>query len=385
MKKVKFLVVCCIAVTLPACSGEQEENLSWQKGSNTQQEESSNQAINNVEEGKIDIPKEYIEENGNVSFTTEIHVSQGVEKGDEVKSVTAVCKKIDKEKVYQQLFQGAEVENKQEITLNDGSTEYYYQGKNGTSLSINTRAVRYNTVFYNYIYNCVDASVSGNLSSYSQEVNFSFATHEEALEDITEILGQMGIELGEIEYQVYALDYQMLQQEEYAMDMDGNEDTSVYKDTWSEEDNCYYFFIRQKVEDLPEYHPYSDLFKNPIEENAPIKVVYSKNGIESLEIERLYDFTVNEDEIIELLPFEEVTEAVSYKYNQLLTGAQYVVTDATLYYMTENGGNGSYQMFPVWIFNVEERIESNGETTSSSLLVFVNACTGEEIAMEDKY
>lgn len=389
MKKIKLLFVCSIAVVLSACGGEQGENTNPQQELNSQQEKNNNQETENVGKEKMNIPEKYEAENDNVIFTTEIHVNQEVRNQSGLKNVTVVRKKIDKDKVYQQLFQGVEVEteDKQEITLNDGSsiTEYYYYGKNKEFLNVSPRVVQYSTAFYNYIYNCVDLSEGGNLNSYAQDTDFSFCSREDALKNISTELGQMGIELGEIEYQLYALDYQTLQQNEYAMDMDGNEDTSIYKDNWSEEDNCYYFFIRQKVGNLPEYHPYSDLFKNPIEENAPIKVLYSKNGIESLEIERLYDFTESEDETIELMSFDKVAETVAYKYNQLLTGAKYVITDATLYYMTENVGDGTYQMFPVWIFNVEETIESNGETTSSSLLVFVNAQTGEEIAMEDKY
>lgn len=385
MKRKIILIISCIVFMLSACGKNQQSNIDQQGMSGTQE----NEQEENQENEKIIIPEKYEKERDNVLFTTEIHVNQDIRMVPELRNVTAILQKIDTEKVYQKLFGEVEVADKDTFKseLNDGSsiTEYYYQGKGEQFLNLDERKVMYSTAFYNYVYNCVDTSAAGNLKCYAEDKDFTFATREEALEDITEILGQMGIELGEIEYQVYALDYQTLQQEEYAIDMDGEEDISIYKDSWSEEDNCYYFFIRQKVENLLEYHPYSDLFKNPIEENAPIKVLYSQNGIEALEIERIYNFNVNEDKTIELLPFEEVTEAVVYKYNQLITGAQYVVTDATLYYMTEREEKENYRMLPVWIFNVGEVVESDGETVSGSLLVFVNAETGEEIAMEDKY
>lgn len=389
MKKKILLLIGCIAILLSACSKEEKQENIAQKGKSDEiQTESSNQEAEGENDGENIIPESYTLENENIIFSTKIHIAQEARE-EGIKEASAVLQQIDTDKVYQQLFQGIEVveEDTSELEYNDGSnvTQYYYAGKNGESLIVSSRGVQYGTEFFQYVYNCVDTSEGGNISSYIQDMNFSFASQEEALQNISTELEKMGIELGETECRVYALDYQSLQKNEYAMDMDGNEDTSIYKDNWSEEDNCYYFFIRQKIGNLPEYHPYSDLFKNPIEENAPIKVLYSQNGIESLEIERLYDFAEEQGKTISLMPFEEVTEAVTYKYNQLLTGAKYYVTDATLYYMAENGGDGNYQMFPVWIFNVEETVESNGEATSSSLLVFVNACTGEEIAMEDKY
>lgn len=344
-----------------------------------------------IEEEKntgLSVPEEYKDEKENVVFNTQIHVDESAREKGIIKE-TLIRQKYDTDKVYQKLFAGVGVQDEitSELTANDGMniTEHYYEGENEEILCVSPERVMYRSALYNYIFNCVDTSAEGNLSSYAQDINFSFATREEALKNIVAELEEMGISLGETEYQVYALDYKTLQQNEYAQDHDGNEDRSVYKDKWSEEDNCYYFFIRQKAGNLPEYHAYTGIFKDPIAENMPVKVVYSKNGIENIELEAVYEFEEIKDSEITLKPFEEIAETVAYKYNQLLTNAEYTVTDATLYYMTENEGGDTYRMLPVWILNIEEKAEVDGEKIIGSLLVFVDAQTGEEIAMEDKY
>ena len=291
---------------------------------------------------------------------TQLHVTDKID----LKGTAATTQKIDKEKAYQILFAGVKIKDQyeEEITGRDEETDvqYYYEGQNMETLNISSEGVNYRGSLSGYVDNCFDLSAGGNLDKYKQDTNLEFAAWEEVFSDIKEKLEQMGYRPGELEYDVYALDYETMQKEEYAMDMDGNEDTSIYKDNWSKEDECYFFSIRQKVQNLPEYHPYANLFKSPSAENAPIQVLYSKDGIQHLEIEKIYDFTENKENIT-LKPFEEIASKVAYKYNQLLTGAEYIVTDATLYYMTEHAEKNMFQMMPVWIFNVEETIENNGE------------------------
>lgn len=380
-KKIFLLVLGCAATLMVSACGNKTENL--KKGNVKQQA-----GIEEEKSAGLSVPEEYKDKKENVVFNTQLHIDESArEKG--ISKETAIRQKYDIDKVYQKLFAGVGVQDEiaTELTAYDGTnmTEHYYEGDNEEILCVSPERVMYRRSLYNYVFNCVDTSAGGNLASYAQDMDFPFATREEALKNIVAELEEMGISLGETEYQVYALDYKTMQQNEYAENHDGNEDRSVYKDKWSEEDNCYYFFIRQKAGNLPEYHAYSGIFKNPIAENLPVKVVYSKNGIESLELEAVYEFEETKGDEVTLASFEDIAETTAYKYNQLLTNAEYTVTDATLYYMTENAGDGTYRMLPVWILNVEEKAEVDGEVTTDSLLVFVDAQTGEEIAMEDKY
>lgn len=81
------------------------------------------------------------------------------------------------------------------------------------------------------------------------------------------------------------------------------------------------------------------------------------------------------------MPFEDIADSVSMKFNSLLTNATYRVTDATIYFMTKYYNDGIYTVTPIWIFSTTEE-SSEGK---AEVFTFIDAVTGMEIPMEDKY
>ena len=179
----------------------------------------------------------------------------------------------------------------------------------------------------------------------------------------------------EYNYKAYALDHEILKSQENHEDMDGNDDKSSYKAEWSSADDSYYFVMRQCYEKLPVYHVYADIFSMEADINTPVQAVVSTEGLESLDIEKIFSFS-EKKEVEGLVSFDEVAATVSKKYNQILGAGTYEITSAELYYFVDlSSGAGIYKMYPCWILKGKE-VKSVG---TSNIQVIINAQTGEEI------
>ncbi|MGG7162758.1 hypothetical protein [Clostridium ihumii] len=257
-----------------------------------------------------------------------------------------------------------------------------YEGENGNTISFgnipSSCNYRKNGLF-KYLLNAfrLQSKDSGyNADKFSLDKEFEFSTREEAFNNIRKTLTDIGIEIGS-NYKSYSLDYETMRDEEYIMDVNGNEDRSKYKPSWTEEDNAYYFIINQDYEKLPTYHPYFNVFKSKEESNAPIQVVYSKNGIEYLEIENLVDFSSKNSEV-EILPFENIIESINNKAFSNENDRNFKITKMELEYMidTYNGKkDGIYKVKPIWMVDVEEV----NKEYKCEFPIIVDAATGEII------
>lgn len=125
----------------------------------------------------------------------------------------------------------------------------------------------------------------------------SFMTREEAFEKVWNALQEIDIEI-EADYTGYALDHGTMQSQEHYEDMDGNMDRSQYKAQWSGADDCYYFFINQTYRGLPLYHVYNKIFTDAADSNAPVQAVVSGEGIEWLNIEKVFAVSGEQDGVL---------------------------------------------------------------------------------------
>ena len=133
--------------------------------------------------------------------------------------------------------------------------------------------------------------------------------------------------------------------------------------------------MRQCFEKLPVYHVYADTFATEADINTPVQAVISSEGLESLDIEKIFTFTDKKD-VINMVSLDDVVTTVSNKYNQILGDGTYEITSAELYYYVDlSGGSGTYQVFPCWILKGVE-MKSNGK---SNIQVIIDAQTGKEL------
>ena len=213
-----------------------------------------------------------------------------------------------------------------------------------------------------------------NADLYSTTDNLSFKTRDEAFQEIADALAEVNMEF-EYDYTGYALRHGILQSQEYHTDIDGNIDVAQYKGQWSSADEGYYFCIGQKYRDLPLYHVYYEIFSDVVDANTPVQAFVSADGIEYLQIEKIFD--VSEEKTgVQLLPIDAIAETVADKYNQILGDSTYEIAEAELcYYVDLSSGMGVYDVKPVWIVKGVEKAGQN----EHYIQVIVDAQTAKEI------
>lgn len=374
-KKIKMMFTAIMAtalcISLAGCSDDtktsQTNTSSKAETSESVSEESAPSEIG------IEIPERYDKEAENVSFKTDINVSENVRENG-LRKLSATVQKPDPAKVFDCLMGDTEIRAK-----NEEDNNYWYEGVNNEILTINNTSIGFSTNFYVYVSNAFrlqQGYSDYNADKYELDKDLEFASRQEAFENIRQALETMGIDIEE-QYKCYVLEHSILQSEEYAMDINGNIDQTGYKDSWTQDDDSYYFVINQKYDDTPAYHVFYDNFPLAADENAPIQVLYNKNGIQFLQLEKVFAFTEQESNY-DLKPFEEIAEVIETKYGMLLDGSTYSVNQATLYYMENKMNDEQYEVIPVWIFNTEDN------ETGKTLQDIVNAETGKEIVWEEK-
>ena len=375
MKNKKMMFTAIIATTLCiSLAGCSNDTKTPQTSTSSKAETSESVSEESVSSGiDIEIPERYDKEAENVSFKTDINVSENVRENG-LRKLSATIQKPDPAKVFDCLMGDTEIRAK-----NEEDNNYWYEGVNNEILTINNTSIGFSTNFYVYVSNAFrlqQGYSDYNADKYELDKDLEFASRQEAFENIRQALETMGIDIEE-QYKCYVLEHSMLQSEEYAMDINGNIDQTGYKDSWTQDDDSYYFAINQKYDDTPAYHVFYDNFPLAADENAPIQVLYNKDGIQFLQLEKVFAFTEQESNY-DLKPFEEIAEVIETKYGMLLDGSTYSVNQATLYYMENKMNDEQYEVIPVWIFNTEDK------ETGKTLQDIVNAETGREIVWEEK-
>ena len=375
-KKIKMMFTAIIATTLcislAGCSNDSKTppQTSTSSEAETSESVSEESAFSGID---IEIPERYDKDAGNVSFKANVNVSANVRENG-LRKLTATVQKPDPGKVFDCLMGDTEIRAK-----NEEDNNYWYEGVNNEILTINNTSIGFSTNFYVYVSNAFrlqQGYSDYNADKYELDKDLEFASRQEAFENIRQAMETMGIGIEE-QYKCYVLEHSMLQSEEYAMDISGNVDQASYKGSWTQDDDAYYFVINQKYSDTPAYHVFYDSFPMAADENAPVQVLYNKDGIQFLQLEKVFNFTEQENNY-DLKPFEEIAQVIETKYGMLLDGSTYTVNQAMLYYMENKISEEQYEVVPVWIFNTVD------SETGKTLQDIVNAQTGEEIIWEEK-
>ncbi len=329
--------------------------------------------------GEIAFPENYSETIGNVTFNMDIVVNTDLTAGFVV-TAQAQMQKVDQEKAFSLLFGGIEkydtydYEEEDEYGRNAHSVTYVSPEE--TTLACGPESSKFDYMERNLMPYVLNAFVPFqderfNADVYSSSVQLPFMTREGAFETVQKVLGEIGIEIDPV-YVGYALDHETMQSQEYHENMDGNIDRSQYKAQWTEADDCYYFYINQTYKGLPLYHVYNQVFQDAADYNAPIQAVVSGEGLEWLNIEKV--FTVSEEKGgVSLADLKAVIQTAAEKYNQILGGATYEITKAQLYYYVDlSSGKGVYDVKPVWIL-------TGSEKGGKDFQIIIDAQTAEEI------
>ena len=187
-----------------------------------------------------------------------------------------------------------------------------------------------------------------------KDTDFDFASRDEAKEIILKELDSIGAGLGSDYFiNMYSLDYETMKENEEVLDRDGGLDKSAYKPDWSSKDNCYYLCIRQSVNGIPVGYKYADADEKINEYNAPIQILYSSSGIEFINIDRMFDFSDKNEEVV-LADMDKVSACIAKKYNDILNESKYSVNKLELHYVCVKESEGKYTVRPAWVATMSE-------------------------------
>lgn len=320
-------------------------------------------------------PSSYEKTEENVSFKTEIMVDPDFSQ-DRLVAASVKLKLPDAEKVkeqFKQRLEGKKIKEEFNEPPTDKSPFAYYSmlTEDIYSLSI-ARGVAYRTSFAGYFYNTLRYDERGNfLEEYRgiQEIE-GMPEEEILLKAKTEMEG-IGYSM-EGDITSFALPHKLLAQEESWMSSDGSVEFGSYKEAWTDDDDTWYFLMRQKHQGLPVYHQY--VYPDCSDQNAPVRIAYSRRGLESLEVDYFFEFERHQEPQY-LVGFDKIAETAAEKYNDLLTESDYVVSKATLYEAVVQLNSREYMVTPAWLLNI---VESTGDT-SYYFTMLIDAVTGEEI------
>lgn len=140
----------------------------------------------------------------------------------------------DTEKAYEALFSDVEIKEIHEgDSLGDAEkriTWEDYIGAEGEYLYMNGETLTYGHSCAAYIMRCLRPETKNpkyNLYKYELNGQLDFADYEKGSQEIVGVLKAMGfpVNTSELFIKSYAMNHEIMEQEEYAMDMQGNEDT----------------------------------------------------------------------------------------------------------------------------------------------------------------
>lgn len=388
-----MLVLTVLSLALSGCgmaAGEQEANLETETADAVPLEAETGESTSGAgaassgsvlsENGaKIVFPERYNETMGNVVFNMDIVVNADLTAGSVV-TAKAQMQKVDQEKAFSLFFGNIDTydtyDYEEEDEYGKSAHSVTYVSPEETTLACGPESSKFDYMERDLMPYVLNAFVPFqderfNADLYSRSEQLSFMTREEAFETVQKVLGEIEIAIEPI-YVGYALDHETMQSQEYHENMDGNIDRSQYKAQWTDADDCYYFYINQTYKGLPLYHVYNQVFQDAADINAPIQAVVSGEGLEWLNIEKVFAVS-DEQGNVSLADLEAVIQTAADKYNQLLGGSTYEITKAELYYYVDlSSGKGTYDVKPVWIL-------TGNEKGSKNFQIIVDAQSAEEI------
>ena len=374
MKKQIWIITLVISVSmigLMGCAGKTERVIEKNRNEN------------------IEFPKRFEKSYDKVDFQADVVIADGVD-------LNQICRKVvnrayyDNDRAYERLFQGKELKIDQQNEVFGDNGEMIPNrdclSVDGESFSMDGQTLNFVKPFTGYIFRCMRLEKRNpeyNMDRYELNGDLDFMSREEGENQIVSLLADIGFEEKfDFLSTVYAMDYKTMVQEEYAMDMEGNEDTSRYKEVWTEEDNCYNYFLRQEIDGLPLYYLYGGVFKELDICNVGVNAVYSKDGLQYIRIDKLFvvDDSVNPVPV-SFLEIEELAQSVDEQYSMIISDADFVVHQMALYLMAEKASDETYyELFPVWILSMEQIQDKQGEKVRTPLQSVIHAETGEVIS-----
>lgn len=285
------------------------------------------------------------------------------------------------------------------ILLGTGEVKKENFGQN-TSYSIGNKtldiykpgAFNFSTPLSEYINEIINTLPKGNAYKFKAQ-DLSFMTREKAIKEASKTLKELNI----TPYgspTVYALDNNTIKQEQERL-LREDEGFKYFvdlgkiklKDNWSSEDDSYYMIFRNDIRGIPcESIGYTVSNGDTLAEGSDIRMIISKNGIESFFINgTVYREKSVKKSKLPLIPISQALNSLEGKYSNLLLSDKIVVSNISLVYSpvvtNYKKENENTELVPTWLFNINLKVDKgNGNDAKQAYTnVRINALDGKEI------
>lgn len=308
--------------------------------------------------------KQYHVSGDNISLDTTVEKVP-----NSVKLIEAKRKKIDTNKLKKWLFGN----NSNNVKMIEKG--YYKDNHNNALYLQNYGGFFYTSKNYNFYESSIYTDIRDenyNMDKFSTTENLEFMTREKVIKWVKEQLQHININLGDIEYNCYAMKHEQLKKYEKHYDVEGNDDKVSYKKKWSGKDDCYYISIRQKVNGIVEYHKFEGEFQNYEDSKASVVAIVSKRGFEYVEITSAYDFK-NVNKTVSIKSPQDILDNISTQYSNIVGEEKYNIMSFKLCYYTNVQKNDN--VIPIYECYMFEK-NKNG---IDRLQLLFDASTGEEL------
>ncbi len=330
---------------------------------------------------KQDFPERFSKTVNGVVFDVDLQVAENVDLGN-LHQMTATVQQPDVEKAKEVFAKGKAVVKEQNDTgSGEDGMEYpcYSASYNDKAfLNISTN-LTYSTPLFEKVSGAFRLFSNYNAQCYSKDRIQKLGDPKKIFENVLKNIRDVGYQLEDAACDYYALDHETMAKEFRMLDKTG-ETLSTEGISWGAEDDCYYYTMIQQQEGLPVYFGSQD-FPEDEESNRAIHVLYSANGIERLEVLRLYAFSKPKD-AVNLLDFDTIVQTVAKKYGDIM-GPSYTVKRAQLYKMPVKSADSTYDVKIAWLFEVQESgtDSDTGEAYEYTQYMFVDAADGTEVLL----
>ena len=312
---------------------------------------------------------------------------------------------VDKKTAESLFFQSEKVSKR-----TDANNVFVLEGSSGSFLNIiesnnimGNGFLGYGTSFATYVngvFSWQKNVIVNNTNEFSTDTDLAFASQKSAIAKVEETLHQLGVQnLGAVT--VYSLDNKTLKSEEEKIKTNPDLSDEIasgrisFKDSWSEEDDCYFMFFGCQLQGIPVTT--DDVYFSKDDESLSgnlITAIYSQRGVEYLQFMNLYQEKSTE-EMAQIITLDAAVAALADKLESIITTNSYEVSEIRLVYVPTLTGqsNKEFRMIPAWCFttneygNIDEdksaEADMNTQDNTKELLttynILISAVDGKEI------
>lgn len=262
-----------------------------------------------------------------------------------------------------------DVEKLSDNLYRDENTFFEFSDEISGSLSIKTE----NAGCY-YMYNSYYSEACSVIENFGENQELDFQSSEMVKKEVLELLKEIGINNAVVKH-IYALPVGYHQYIEKIYAENGMlKESEILGERWNDIGDCYEIVLTTEYDGIPIFEDTYVAEDDSAYNGGKIQVIYSKDGIQGLNVPNQYRIVEQDFEAVQVLGTEEILSVIKEKMNNIILTENYTVTKLELCYLPQiiNKKSGDFLMQPIW------KVTLNGEDVTDINYLF-KTDTGEEI------